>query len=194
VSTPTYEAARDALARRLSATSLAHCERVAETAVALAQVYCVSADEARLAGLLHDWDRDRDVGELREAAHDLAMDITDADEAVPYLLHARTGAQGVLSAFPGIDGSIVDAVATHTVGAADISDLGMVVYVADMLEPARGFPGVDDLREVVGTVDLEGLYTRCYQQSLLLIIGSNRPLHPHTVAAWNALVRGGSDE
>lgn len=190
MSVPTYESAIELLGARLSGESLRHSVRVAETAQALAQVYGVDEGLCRLAGLLHDWDRDCSATELEDFALSASLDITAADRAVPYLLHARTGSTAVREAFPGIEDVIVRAIATHTVGAENIDDTGMVVYIADMLEPARDFPGVGDLREVVGTVDLEGLYARCYELSLLHLIENHRPLHPHTVAAWNALVAG----
>jgi predicted HD superfamily hydrolase involved in NAD metabolism len=156
----------------------------------LAQVYGVDEESCRLAGLLHDWDRDRSASELEDSAAAASLDITAADKTVPYLLHAKTGSTAVRDTFPGIEDVIVRAIATHTVGADGIDDTGMVVYIADMLEPARAFPGVGDIREVVGMVDLEGLYARCYELSLLHLIENHRPLHPDTVAAWNALVAG----
>ena len=71
-----------------------------------------------------------------------------------------------------------------------MSDLDMVVYLADMIEPDRGFPGVDDLREAVGTVPLPDLFALGYQHSVSHLVSARRRIHPATVAVWNTLVAG----
>ena len=184
----TYEQAHDAIAARLGETALAHCERVAETAGALALVYSVDVESARLAGLLHDWDRERSGDELLAAAEAARIPSPAETRTSPYLLHAHTGAQAVAEALPGIDGAVLAAIAAHTVGSPTMSDLDKVVWLADMLEPARDFDGVDDLREVVGTLSLDELFARAYQHSVAHLVATRRPIHPETVAVWNAMV------
>ncbi len=191
---PDYSTAAAALHARLGDESFAHCERVAATAVSLAETYGVDRDLAELAGLLHDWDRERSPAELLESAESLGLTSGDADVRVPYLLHARTGAEELGVAFPGIDPAVVLAVARHTVGAAAMGPLDMVVYLADMIEPARSYEGVDALRDAVGTVDLPELFARGFQQSLGHLVRERRWIHPDTVAVWNDLVAGGTDE
>jgi predicted HD superfamily hydrolase involved in NAD metabolism len=185
-----YDTAAHGLRTRLGATAVAHCERVASTAGALARAYDVDVDSARLAGLLHDWDRELGDEALLNASRLHGIELTPTDRAVPYLLHARTGALGVASAFPGISAEVVHAIEAHTVGAGEMSPLDKVVYVADMLEPDRDFPGVTELRESVGESTLDELYLSCYQRSLIHLVERKRPLHPQTVNAWNALVSG----
>ena len=58
-SSVSYEQAEEALEMRLSFGALAHSQRVAAGGRgAWPDVYGVDVDDARLAGLLHDWDRD----------------------------------------------------------------------------------------------------------------------------------------
>jgi predicted HD superfamily hydrolase involved in NAD metabolism len=189
--TPTYDDALSAITGRFEGDALEHCVRVAETAEALAQVYAVDTDRAAIAGLLHDWDRNVSEDALVERAAAYGVPVTDADRTQPYLLHARTGGAAVREALPGTDGAVISAIERHTVGAPDMSPLDMVVYVADMIEPARDYPGADDLREIVGTVDLDTLFARCYEHTLSYLVAGRRRIHPETVAVWNALVDGG---
>lgn len=188
----TYAVAFDAVHARLSASSAAHCVRVAATARELAVVYGADPDLAQLAGLLHDWDRDAPADSLVAAAAEAGIAATPADEAVPYLLHARTAAAALREALPGLPEPVLTAVARHTVGAVDMSGLDMVVYLADMIEPGRSYAGVEELRAAVGEVPLPELFALGYQQSLAHLVRSRLRIHPDTVDVWNALVAGGA--
>lgn len=187
-----YQQAAEAVRARLSRPAVAHSERVASTAGGLALVYGVDPELAKLAGLLHDWDREQSDDSLLASAARLGIDSTSADEAVPYLLHARTGASGLAVALPGLPEEVTRAVSRHTLGAADMCDLDMVVYLADMIEPDRVYPGVEELRQAVGTVSLHELFALGYQQSVAYLVSARRRIHPETIAVWNALVAGGS--
>jgi predicted HD superfamily hydrolase involved in NAD metabolism len=185
-----FDEALAAVRGRLGERGADHCARVAATAADLAATYGVDVASARLAGVLHDWDRDRPHGELVEAAHGEGLELTPADEAVPYLLHARTGAAGIAEAFPGLPAEVVQAVARHTVGACDMTPLDEVVYLADMIEPARDYSGVEKLRAAVGAVSLSELFALGYQLSVMQVVRRRRKIHPETVDVWNSLVAG----
>lgn len=185
-----FDEADRAVRARLGDEAYGHSVRVAETAAELAAVYGVDVEHARLAGLLHDWDRELPRDGLVTAARDAGITVTPADEAAPYLLHSRTGAHAIAEALPGLPDVVVRAVSRHTIGAVDASDLDKVVYLADTIEPARTHRGVKKLRAAVGVVPLSELYFLGVRQSLLHVIRSRRRLHPDSVAVWNALVAG----
>lgn len=189
-----FEEARTALAERLSGEAYEHSLRVADTAAALAVIYQTDAEKARLAGLLHDWDRSVGRDELFESARERGIEIGEAETKVPYLLHAVTGAAGVAQALPAIDEGVLTAIERHTVGAPDMSDLDKVLYIADMIEPSRRYEGVDDLREAVGELSLDALFVRAYEHSLMHLIRSRRWIHPVTVEVWNRIAVGERDE
>jgi predicted HD superfamily hydrolase involved in NAD metabolism len=190
VSAVTYANALAVVEARLGGKAAKHCKRVAATAAALAVVYGVDADAAQLAGLLHDWDRETSAEGLLGEARRLGLEVSEADAAVPYLLHARTGAQSAREALPGLPEAVVQAIARHTVGSPDMTPLDMVVYLADMIEPHRDFPGVDALRDAVGAVTLPELFARGYQRSVQHLVEARKRIHPDTVAVWNSLVAG----
>lgn len=190
MSVPSRDTARAALAKRLKPASMAHCERVGDTARDLAMRFGADADEAALAGLLHDWSRDESAAELLDFAQRNGLVVCDVDRAVPYLLHASVAAAQVRDAFPGIAPSVLDAIASHTVGRSEMTDLMRIVHIADMIEPARTFDGVAGLRELAAAPDitLAELFFACYRRSLLHIVQAGRRIHPDTVLVWNALV------
>ena len=63
-----YDDALAAITARLGKKAAKHCRRVSDSATALALVYDVDPDRARLAGLLHDWDREQTPEELLAVA------------------------------------------------------------------------------------------------------------------------------
>lgn len=186
----TYDVAEALLTMRLSPSAVAHSRGVAETAKRLAEHYGVDVDAARLAGLLHDWDREQTPDQLFAAAEAAGLAVSAADESVPYLLHARTGAFALRAALPGLPDEVVSAVAHHTVGSTEMSDLDKLVYIADMIEPGRDYPGVEALRELATSAALCELFAAAYQRSILYLIGNRKRIHPDTVAVWNSLVAG----
>ncbi len=187
-----YDDAASAVRSRLGAKAAGHSERVAETSAGLAVAYGADIDDARLAGLLHDWDREVPRGELVDTARDAGLAVSDSDVAVPKLLHSRTGAAAVRARFPELPDAVVSAVSKHTVGAVEMSDLDRIVFIADMIEPARDYPGVEELRDAVGTVSLAELFALAYQQSVRHLVDARKRIHEDTVAVWNAHVAGDS--
>lgn len=182
-----FEALEAALSARLSERAFEHCVGTAETSVELAHIYGVDADEARAAGLLHDWDRETPKDQL--IAHASAHGrLRDTELRQPKLLHARTGAMKLRKEFPNLPDEVYVAIERHTVGAVEMGDLDMVVYLADMIEPGRDWPGVDDLRRCVGEVSLGQLFFLGYQASLETLVRRRKRLHPDTVDVWNSLV------
>ena len=180
--------AREAILHRLGPSAAQHSEAVAETAASLAERYGVDVESARLAGLLHDWAREDGDSKLLEDAIRAGMDVDSVEKAVPYLLHARIGAASLREEFPGISEGVVLAVARHTLGDVEMTDLDRVVYVADMIEPGRTYKGVEKLRAAVGEVSLTELFTRAYARSLRHIIRRRKRLHPAAVEVWNTIV------
>lgn len=185
---PTYEELFAEVAERLGPDEAAHSVAVGETARELARIYDVDAEEARTAGLLHDWAREMSGEELLVAAQEYGISVAPVDRTVPYLLHARVGAQQLETRFPTLSKDVIRAVELHTMGAPEMSPLDKVVYVADMIEPSRTFKGVGKLRDTVGDVELDELFMSAYARSLSHLLRKRRRVHPMTVEVWNAMV------
>lgn len=181
--------ARELLTAKLSNESVEHCERVAATAVGLARRFGVDAGDAELAGLLHDYARDLSHDALLAAADELGVPVTSFEREHPYLLHARVGSAMTRRDLPGTGEAALSAVAVHTVGALPMSDLDRVVYLADMIEPARSFPGVEEIRSACEAGPLAECFRVGYGHSVRHVMESHDPVHPISAAVGAAIER-----
>ncbi len=187
---PEFFAAREAeLQRRVSAKRFAHVQGVVRMAERLACAYEVDVPRARLAALLHDWDKGYDDPGIRQRVAELGVDADPwVVEHLPRLLHGPTAAFALGHAHPSIPREVLVAIERHTTGAPDMSDLDMVLYVADALEEGRKFGQVEELRGRIGRESLEELFVDVLGYWTILIIEAGKPLHPATADVWNAYV------
>lgn len=184
-----FDAREHDLQTRLKPRRFEHVQGVAEMAARLARAYGIDERKARLAGLLHDWDKEYSDDEIRQRARDLGVEVDPfVLETMPRLLHGPTAARELARAYPSIPADVLQAVARHTTAAADMSDLDMIIYIADVIEPQRDFDGLKKLRDAVGVVPLETLFFMTFNHILLTLIERQRCLHPATVEVWNHYV------
>lgn len=186
-----YKARWKDLKSRVSKKRLKHIEGVADTSRLLAKTYGVDEESAYLAGLLHDWDKGLNDEEIRERIKSLGLE----DEVDPYVvqkmpqvLHGPTAACALASDFPQIPEDVIRAIKEHTTSSANPDDLSKVLYIADAIEPTRSFDGVDSYRQKIGVVSLDELFLDIYRFWTLALVKRGKPLHPDTVAIWNALI------
>ena len=146
-----FDARERDLEQRLKRKRFEHARSVSEMAALLAETYGADVRKARLAGLLHDWDKEYDDDAIR--AHARALDV-DVDpyvlETMPRLLHGPTAAAELKRAHPDLPDDVIQSIARHTAAAVGMSDLDMIIYIADAIEPGRDFDGLDELRSAIG--------------------------------------------
>lgn len=186
-----YDARLSELEGRVSFKRLDHIKGVAQCAEMLAQVYGVDGRKARLAGLLHDWDKGYRNNAMRERVHELGLDATLDPwvvENLPEVLHGPTAAAALSRSFPDIPKDVIHAIEVHTVACKKMSDLDKVIYIADAIEVNRKFDGADDLRAKVGKVSLDDLYREVYKHWLSVLLEKEVVMHPDTIDIWNEMV------
>lgn len=189
-----FDARERDLKQRLKPKRFEHTRSVSKMAADLAQAYGVDVRKARLAGLLHDWDKEYGDEEIRERARALGVDVDPyVLETMPRLLHGPTAAAELKHAYPDLPDDVVQAVARHTAAAIGMSDLDMIIYVADAIEPGRDFSGLDELRAMIGDATLDELFVATFNHILLTLVERRRRLHPATVAVWNHYVARSHD-
>ncbi len=174
---------------RLSAKNLAHSRGVSSTARALAKRLGYPEDKAALAGLLHDFARDMSKEVLLAEARRFHIHVDPIMRARPMLLHAPVGAVLAKTELGIHDKDILEAVGNHTCGKEDMGLLARIIYVADMTEPSRDFPGVERLRSLV-EVDFQNGLILAVESTIRYVLERRQLLHPSTVAFWNKLVEG----
>ncbi len=160
----------------------AHSVRVARLADRLAAAHGEDTRRARTAGMLHDLARLYSAERLlRECeARGLAIDAFERD--TPIVLHARLGAELAREEFGITDDAVLSAIAKHTVGAAGMSRLDAIVYLADGLEPGRDFPQRAGLEELAFR-SLEDAMVAVIRSSLAYLKMRNLAVAPQTLAA-----------
>lgn len=181
-----YEARRHDLAQRLRHKRYEHSLGVADTAAVLARLYDADECKARLAGLLHDWDKAYDDEGIRHRVEDLHVSVDPYVFAeMPQLLHGPTAAAALSRAYPDIPADIIRAIELHTTGAVQMTDLDMIVYIADAIEPNRRYDGLDALRGLAGGISLDDLFVATFQHILLNLVERRKRVYPDTLTIWN---------
>ena len=181
-----YKERRDELEKRVGPRRFKHSLGVSETAEALARVYGADKTAARMAGLLHDWDKGYDDPGILARADELGMELDAELSAMPRVLHGLTAAVALGRAFPELPPKVLAAVERHTLGAVDMSDLDMIVYIADALEPGRKGKMVQKLREKVGELELRDLFLGGYAYWVQRIMERRHPMYSKTTEIWNS--------
>ncbi len=165
---------------------LAHSLSVGHEAERLARVYGADPYLARLAGILHDWEKAVPDAELVDVARELGIDFEDDLEDVAPLIHGYVAARTLPARYPWLQPEVLQAIERHTIGAADMTPLDMVLFVADGIEPTRGdIPALVAQRELVGKVELEELWWRAFRDTILYVVETGRHLYPGTVTIYN---------
>ena len=163
-----------------------HSIAVYKTAKEIAKTCGVDVEKAKLAGLLHDCGREIPTKDFIEKIKEVGIKADIVEINQPILLHDKLGVYYAEHKYDVHDKEILDAILYHTTGAPHMSKLAMVIYLADILEPARDYPGVDDLRKLV-TQDLEQTLFQAYIQTIKFLLDGKQLVHPNCIEAYNEL-------
>ena len=191
---PTYQIANDKFRERFESLPdklQAHIFRVRDVGLDLASRHGIDEERAELAILGHDVARAAKKIEIMRQADRFGLTMLDIERKAPVMLHGPVGAE-LLRHEDGLDDEeILDAVRYHTTGHPTLKPLGLLVFIADKLEPRKikSYPYQQELRHIanesLGQAVLEFL---CRESALRL--QRRRAVHPDSVAAINALLLG----
>ena len=182
---------KDALSRRLKRSRYEHSLGVADMAAFLARRFGEDEAKARTAGLLHDCAREFPNEAMRAEADARGVSYGAVEASMPLLLHAPLGALLAREKYGADDEAVLRAIARHTVGGAAMTALDKIVYFADMVEPTRDYPGVEELRRLMREVDLDEMTLAGLTRSIAFVLEKGHLIHPDTVLARNELLLAG---
>jgi HD superfamily phosphohydrolase YqeK len=74
-----------------------------------------------------------------------------------------------------------------------MTKLDQIIFMADFIEPARDFPGVDEARKATAESLAAGVRFQI-QHTLAYLIQKGAPVYPQTLATYNAWVGGVAPE
>ena len=187
-------AAGDGLAQRalehigkeLNVKRARHTMQVADYAKKLAVKYGVDPEKAYLGGLLHDCTRCYSTEWHIDFAQKHGQPFSQRD--LEMVLHQFTGAIFAREILGATDPELLSAIACHTTGKANMSDLDMLLMFADSCEPGRDYPGVQQLREA-GEQDLKQGTLMLIESMIASLSSIGASLHPQTLQARECLTK-----
>ncbi|WYP27900.1 bis(5'-nucleosyl)-tetraphosphatase (symmetrical) YqeK [Alkalihalobacillus sp. FSL W8-0930] len=164
-----------------------HTIGVMETAVVLARRFGADAKKAETAAIFHDYAKYRDKKEMTTLVKE-KLECTDILDYSEELLHAPCGAYFVEHEIGITDKGILEAIASHTTGHANMSLLEKVIFLADYIEPNRKFPGVEEVRELSKT-SLDLAILQMLENTITFLVSKRQTLYPLTLETYNEFVR-----
>jgi len=164
-----------------------HSVRVYETALDLAEHYGLPKDKIALAAVLHDCGRKVSVEDSIAKATELGLDVDFVEEHQPILLHQKLGAYFAEHEYGVKDEEILEAIRRHSVGGKNLSEIGQVIYLADLVETGRKFPGVEELRAATWSSLDRGMLA-AYAHTIKFLVDTKQLVHPDCVDGYNQLL------
>ena len=168
----------------------AHSISVGRCAETLARVYDADAFSARVAGILHDWEKLLPDAETIELAERFRIQTEAPYQKIVGLLHGPLAAKTLPVIYPWLSEQILSAIQKHTAGDRQMSKLDKILYVADLIEPLRpDFEAVVTAREVyLQGGSLDELYESAFCGVMMYVISSRSYLYPNSIALYNKMI------
>ena len=173
------------LTRILKPSRLKHSIGVAMLASKLAKIHGADSDTAYRAGMLHDIAKNIDYNTSLALCRELEAELDPIERSIPALVHPKLGAELVKCLFGLTEGEITSAVRWQTVGRRGMTLMDKIIFVADMCEEGRSFPGVDDIRKAA-LENLDMAAVMCIDSTINYNIKHGNPVHPgaYAVKEW----------
>ena len=186
-----YKKVKKVVKSRVPNERYQHIKSVAKTCKWIAKTYNIDVKKAKLAGILHDWDK----GLSREEQIEKACRLGLQDEFSPWvmqhlpnILHGPTAATEIVKNFNDFPPDVSHAISVHTTACFNMSELDMCLYVADAIEPTRNYPELQELRDLVGKVTLKELYETVFCLWTIKLIKRKKLIYPKTLEIYNKMV------
>lgn len=165
-----------------------HILGVEQAARKLALRFNEDEELASIAALVHDYAKERSDADFKQVimANGLDQDLLNWNN---FIWHGVVGAEIIKAELNINDERVLNAVRKHTVGAAVMTTLDKIIYVADFIEDGRDFPGVELARRLAEKdLDLAVAYET--KHTLEYLLAQNKTIYPAAILTYNAYVAG----
>lgn len=181
-----YKYMKGLLMQRVGPNRYVHSISVAKTARKIARIYGYDDRQARMAGLLHDWDKALSPSRLADRVSDCQIAVEEgAVERMPWILHGPTAAAVLSRQFPWLGEDVCRAIERHTVGALGMTPLDMIIFVADKIEPTHDVAAYKRLYKALGQMSLEELFFAVLKEGMAYLVRADRPISHGSLDVWN---------
>lgn len=165
-----------------------HSVNVAYEALKLARTYGVDENRAFIAGYLHDCAKEMDIDRQRELIEQSLFPVDDIEKTAPALFHAIAGAVVAHKELGIEDMGVLEAIRYHTVGAPNMSGLGQVLYLADLISADRDYKDVKKMRKIAYE-SLNGAMLEALKFSVSDSVKKENAIPASTILAYNEYVQ-----
>ena len=169
-----------------------HSLCVAKEAKRLAILYGENADDAYLAGLLHDITKNLTPQEHLKIFDDFGIMLTDVEKSSIPVWHGISASVYVKNILTVQNENIISAIRYHTTGKSNMTLFEKLIYLADFTSKDRDYPDVDVIRNLVN-ISLDDAFIYALQYSINDLVETKRAIHPDTVNAFNQIVLFGGN-
>lgn len=143
-------------------------------AARLAELWKQDAQKASVAALLHD---------CAKCLDPVRQEVLSGDETgIPAVHHAFAGAVLAKTEYGISDETILRAIRLHTTGERGMTDFEALIYTADLIEPMRTYPGVEEYRARL-TADADAFMQYVLSDQNCLLNRKGKRIHPATARA-----------
>ena len=173
----------------------AHSISVGHCAETLAWVYGADMFSARVAGILHDWEKLLPDEKTIELAEHFRIQAEAPYQKIVGLLHGPLASKTLPAIYPWLSDQILSAIQKHTAGDRQMSELDKILYVADLIEPLRpNYTSVEETRNVyLRGGSLDELYETAFCSVMMYVISSRSYLYPTSIALYNEMIEKTSE-
>lgn len=165
-----------------------HVTGVIDTAIALCDKYGIDREKAELAALFHDYAKEWTKEESLEFFEREAISLTELELQSPQLWHARVAEKIAQEEYGIGDEDVLNAIRYHTTGRAGMSELEILIALADYIEPSRSYPGVEGLRRAEEDLGMREALLQGLNHTIEYLLKEGQLIHPDTLEARNDLL------
>lgn len=183
----------EVLRDRIGEKRLEHTISVVEESLILAKKHKAPEEKVKIAALLHDFAKNITLEESIELVKKYNLELDDITKTSTELIHGPLGARMVRDYFNIGDQEILNAITYHTTGKENMTTVEKIVFLADFIEPARDFDGIELIRERA-LENLDEAILMALDSTISYLINKRSIIHVNTVNARNYLLKKGIGE
>ncbi|MFA6662081.1 MAG: bis(5'-nucleosyl)-tetraphosphatase (symmetrical) YqeK [Bacilli bacterium] len=164
-----------------------HSLGVADMNVELVQKYELSIPEdiARFTGLVHDYGKFATIEEYEAIVKEYNLDPNLLN--APFkVLHSTIGAYIAKKELEIDDENIINAIMTHTTGAAKMTPLQEITYLSDWIEINTRTDDVFSEIRKVAMYDYKKAIAMALKRTIAYLTAKNKPIEKNTIKAFNS--------
>lgn len=175
------------LRNTLSKKRFIHSVNVANEAIRLADKFEADKGLCYIAGLLHDICKEMDKELLLKMVKRSGIIVDDIFLRAEQIWHGHAGAVYIWEELNIYNTEIIDAIRFHSSANSNLSIIGKIIYMADLISSERNYEGVEELR-IKAYQDLDGAMLDAVSFTLKKFIIKRRQVLNYTISAYNELV------